>query len=131
MSENIKDIVRDFYSEFPAIEKYLRPDTELYWNSSSGFQHMDVEDIKNMATELARAFYSLRLESSHLLSEGNFVTIRFTYFVKTIENEEEELPMAHFIAIWEVKDGKLYRGHQISQQANDNPENLSSFLPIY
>lgn len=130
MSENIKDIVRDFYSEFPAIEKYIHPDTLLYWNSSSGFQRMDSEDIKKMATELARAFHSLRLESSHLLSDGNFVTIRFTYFVKTIENEEEELPMAHFIAIWEVKNGKLYRGHQISQQANDSPENLNSFLPI-
>lgn len=131
MSENKKAIVRDFYSEFPAIEKYLHPDTLLYWNSSSGFQRMDADDITKMATELARAFHSLRLECSHLMVDGDFVTIRFTYFVKTIENEEEELPMAHFIAIWEVKEGKLYRGHQISQQANDSPENLSSFLPIY
>ena len=58
------------------------------------------------------------------------VTIRFTYYVRTIENPDEELPMAHFIAIWEVKDGKMYKGHQISQQADDSPENLDSFLPI-
>lgn len=130
MSKDHKEVVRNFYNDFPVVDQYLHPDTVLYWNSSSGFHKMDSEAIKEMARELARAFHSLRLEASHLLSDGKIVTIRFTYFVKTIENEDEELPMAHFMAIWELKDGKLYRGHQMSQQANDSPENLSSFLPI-
>jgi hypothetical protein len=36
--------------------------------------------------------------------------------------------MAHFIAIWEIKDGKMFKGYQISQAADETPENLSSFL---
>lgn len=126
MNHNLKELVVHFYSEFPDVDSYLHPDAVLFWNSSSGFHRMDYQSIKAMATELSRAYSSLRLEASHLLEEGERVSIRFTYFVRTIENDEEELPMA----IWEVKDGKLYRGHQMSQQADDHPDNLDSFLPI-
>lgn len=133
MSFNPKACVEEFYtSDFyknPAsLKDYLHPDAMLYWNSSAGFNRLSFDELSAMVTELSRTFVSLRAEVSHLLSEGNTVTIRFTYYVKTIENPEEELPMAHFIAIWEVKEGKMFRGHQISQQADDSPESLDSFL---
>jgi hypothetical protein len=35
--------------------------------------------------------------------------------VKTIENPREEMLLAHFFVIWEIKDDKLFRGYQISQ----------------
>lgn len=130
MNNNLKELVANFYSEFPDVDSYLHKDAMLFWNSSSGFHRMDHQSIQKMAQDLARAYTSMRLEASHLLEEGNRVSIRFTYYVRTIENEDEELPMAHFMAIWEVKDGKLYRGHQMSQQADDHPDNLDSFLPI-
>lgn len=130
MNHNLKELVKNFYNEFPDVDAYLHPDAVLFWNSSSGFHRMDYQSIKKMATELSKAYDSIRLEASHILEEGNQVSIRFTYHVRTIENDEEELPMAHFFAIWEVKDGKLYRGHQMSQQADDHPDNLDSFFPI-
>jgi hypothetical protein len=43
------------------------------------------------------------------------VTVRFSHFAKTIENPREEMLLAHFIAIFEIKDNKIYRGYQISQ----------------
>lgn len=118
----------DFYKEPESVKDYLHPEALLFWNSSSGFNKMSYEDIVNLSRELSRSFLSLRAEISHLLEEDSTVAMRFTYYVKTIENPDEELPMAHFIVIWEMKDGKLYKGHQISQQADDSPENLSSFL---
>ena len=133
MSSESKQCVRDFYNsdfyrEPESIKDYLHPEAILFWNSSAGFNKMNYDDICNLSKELSRTFLSLRTDISHVLEEKKIVAIRFTYYVKTIENPDEELPMAHFIAIWEMKDGKLYKGHQISQQADDSPENLSSFL---
>lgn len=119
----------DFYRNPESIKEYLHPDAQLFWNSSAGFHKLSFEEICDMSKELTKSFDSLRADISHLLSDDNMVTIRFTYHVRTIENPEEELPMAHFIAIWELKNGKLFKGHQISQQADDSPENLDSFVP--
>lgn len=135
MSLTPKDCVREFYSsdfyKDPAsVEDYLHPEAQLFWNSSAGFHKLNYSEIANLSKELSNSFENLRADISHLLSDGNMVTIRFTYYVRTIENPEEELPMAHFIAIWECRDGKMFKGHQISQQADDSPENLDSFLPI-
>ncbi|MFD2518804.1 nuclear transport factor 2 family protein [Salinimicrobium flavum] len=119
----------DFYRDPETIRKYLHPEAELFWNSSAGFHKLGFQEICDISKELTKSFESLRTDVSHLLADGDMVTIRFTYYVKTIENPDEELPMAHFIAIWQVKDGKMFKGHQISQQADDSPENLDSFLP--
>lgn len=135
MSLTIKDCVREFYSsdffKDPAsVKEYLHPEAQLFWNSSAGFHKLGFSEVADLSKELSQSFENLRADISHLLSDGNYVTIRFTYYVRTVENPDEELPMAHFIAIWECKDGKMFKGHQISQQADDSPENLDSFLPI-
>ena len=120
----------DFYKDPDSLKSYLSPDAELYWNSSAGFHKLSYGQIANMSQEFAKSFESLRADVSHLLCDQDMVTIRFTYYIRTIENPEEELPMAHFIAIWHVKDGKMVKGHMISQQADDSPENLESFVPF-
>ena len=135
MSLEPKDCVEkfyssDFYKDPSSVDKYLHSDATLYWNSSSGFHKLNFQQLLELSQELTRSFESLRADVSHLLSDGNMVTIRFTYYARTLENPEEELPMAHFISIWQIKDGKMFKGHQISQQADDSPENLDSFLPI-
>ena len=127
-----KKLVEAFYtSNFRHLEEvknYLHPEAELYWNSSAGFSKMEYDEILNLSAELIKSFVSLRAEVSHLLTEKDQVAVRFTYHVKTVENPDEEIPMAHFIAIWSVREGKLFKGYQISQQADESPENLSSFL---
>lgn len=120
----------DFYKMPETLNEYLHPEVELLWNSSTGFHKFNYSEIGKISQELNSAFESLRADISHLICENNTVAIRFTYYVGTVENPDEELPMAHFIAIWELKDGKLFKGHQISQQADDSPENLESFLPF-
>ncbi len=118
----------NFYQNPEEVKTYFHPEVELYWNSSAGFNKMGFSDILKMSSEMSKTFESLRAEISHLLYDKNEVTIRFTYHIKTVENPEEEVPMAHFIAIWEIKDGKMFKGYQISQAADETPENLSSFL---
>ena len=127
-----KKLVESFYTsnfrDLEEVKNHLHPEAELFWNNSSGFNKMGYNEILKLSEELIKSFVSLRAEVSHLLKEKDQVTIRFTYHVKTVENPDEEIPMAHFIAIWTVKDGKMFKGYQISQQADESPENLSSFL---
>ncbi|MFO7719108.1 MAG: nuclear transport factor 2 family protein [Gillisia sp.] len=133
MSSSIKKIVKEFYtSNFyknpEDVKLFLHPEAELFWNSSAGFNKMNFQDILEMSAEMSKSFHSLRAEISHLLRDKDDVSIRFTYHVKTVENPDEEIPMAHFIAIWKIKDDKLFKGYQISQPADETPENLSSFM---
>lgn len=131
MAKSAKNLVREFYTSDlnpELVGELLHPEAELFWNSSSGFKKMKYQDIVDMISEISKSFSSLRSDISHILKDNDNVCIRFTYHVRTMENPREELPMAHFIAIWEIRDGKLFKGHQISQPADDSPENLSSFL---
>ncbi|MGK0376449.1 nuclear transport factor 2 family protein [Patiriisocius sp. Uisw_017] len=120
MSKSAKEIVkgfynRDFLNDHDTLEDYIHPEIVLIWNSTEGLTIMRIADLVDMFKEIKRTYVDLRMETSHVLEDGNHVTIRYKYYVRTIENPDEELGIAHFIAIWEVKDGKLFRGHQISQ----------------
>lgn len=120
----------DFYKNPDTLLQYLHPEAVLYWNSSTGFHKLEYEEIETLVQEMSKSFHSLRAEISHLIRKKEMVTIRFTYYVKTIENPREEMPLGHFMAIWEIKDDKMFRGYQMSHPADESPENLSSFLPI-
>ncbi len=52
---------------------------------------------------------------------------RYKYYIKTPENPDEELGIAHFIAIWEVKDNKLYHGYQVNQPVTDMDDTSESY----
>ena len=72
-------------------------------------------------------YETLRFETSHLLQDENMVTIRYTSYFTTVENPNEEMPLAHFTTIWEVKDDKIIKGFQMSQLADSSSESLNSF----
>jgi hypothetical protein len=115
-----KEIVKSFYKSDAFInteimKEYLHPDCILDWNSSKGFIQMNYDEIINLTTEISRAYVRTKARISHIIEENNTVSVRFSHFVKTIENPREEMLLAHIIIIWELKDNKLYRGYQMSQ----------------
>ncbi|MNG14105.1 hypothetical protein D3C84_978350 [compost metagenome] len=97
------------------MKTYLHPDVKLDWNSTKGLIEMDYESMLGMATELSRAYVRSKVRISHIIAEDDLVSIRYSHFVKTIENPREEMLLAHFSTIWQIKDDKLYRGYQMSQ----------------
>lgn len=120
MNKSAKHIVKTFYNvdfvkDTEAIKTCLHKDVQLVWNSTDGLTIMDYNAIVETFKEISRTYQELRIEVSHVLEDDDFVTIRYKYYIRTIENPDEELGIAHFIAIWQVKEGKLYRGHQVSQ----------------
>ena len=88
---------------------------------------MEITGLKEMAAEAGKSFDAVRPEITHLISNEDQVVIRFTYFVTTIEQPDTEEPMAHFMAIWEMKDGLMYRGYQMSQPAEEAKESMKSW----
>ncbi len=132
MTMTAKEIVKNFYKtdllgDDLALDQYFHKDLVLIWNSADGLTIMHFDDIANFFSEIRRTYADTRIEVSHLLEDDGHVTMRYKYYVKTIENPDEELGIAHFIVIWEVKDGKLYRGYQISQPATDKDDTQESY----
>ncbi|MCW8980993.1 MAG: nuclear transport factor 2 family protein [Altibacter sp.] len=135
MSKAAKEIVRNFYrsnilNDDTILDRFFHKDIVLIWNSSNGLSIMHYDDLVNFFSEVRRSYNDLRVEVSHLLSDANHVTIRYKYYIRTMENPDEELGIAHFIAIWEVKDDKLYRGYQVSQPVTDKDDTTESYHKV-
>jgi hypothetical protein len=115
-----KEIVQKFYQsdvllEPNTVKEFLHPEVVLEWHSTKGFLKLKKEDILALSTELSKAYVRSKSRITHILSEDNIVSVRYSHYVKTIENPREEMLLAHFMVIWELKDNKLYHGYQMSQ----------------
>lgn len=116
-----KSLVTEFYQSDSlrckeTLDRFLHDDMEFHWHSSKGFLQLDKNDLIDLSSEMERSYLSSRSNISHIIQEENMVTVRFTYYVTPIETPSEETVLAHCITIWEVKDDKLFRGFQMSQQ---------------
>jgi len=127
MGLKTKEIVKkfyesNFYKDEDVLRSYLHPDVELSWYGTTGLKKLNLEGIAQISEQLAKSYESLRAEIEKVVAKNDNVAIYFTYHVSTIENPEEEMPLAHFIAIWELRDGKLFKGVQISQLGEEIDE---------
>jgi hypothetical protein len=115
-----KNLVSHFYKsdiilDPQLVKSFLHDEVVLEWRSSKGLLKLDKEEIISLSKELSQSYVRSKNNISHIIAKGETVTVRYTQYVKTIENPREEMLLAHFIVIWELKDDKLYRGYQISQ----------------
>ena len=109
-----KEFVQKFYKSDALIDseilkEYLHPDVIVDWNSSKGFIQLNYDSLLDLSNELSKAYVRSKVRISHIISEDDMISVRYSHFVKTIENPREEMLLAHFIAIWEIKDDKLYQ----------------------
>ena len=115
-----KELVLDFYKndlilKRSEVNEFLHPDLIIEWNSSKGFVQLNRDDVLNLSDELSKAYVRSKMRITHIIEEGIMVSVRYSHFVKTVENPREEMLLAHFCVIWDVKDNKLYKGYQMSQ----------------
>src|SRR5690606_18694773 len=128
-----KKLVKSFYEsnfvkEEDIAEKFFHPEITLIWNSTTdGLSILNYDDLVNFFDEVRKSYADMRIELSHLLKDDNFVTARYKYYIRTAENPDEELGIAHFMTIWEIKDDKLYKGYQISQPVTDKDDTQKSY----
>lgn len=115
-----KKIVQQFYKsdaliDSEVIKDFLHPEVIVEWNSTKGVVELNYNSLVNLSADLSKAYVHSKVRISHILSENDLISVRYSHFVKTIENPREEMLLAHFIVIWQIKDNKLFRGYQMSQ----------------
>lgn len=115
-----KKIVQEFYKsdallEVETVANLLHPEIILEWHSTTGFLKLNYTEIINYTTQLSKAYIRSKSRITHIIEDHNTVAVKYDHYVKTIENPREEMLLAHFMVIWELKDNKLYRGYQMSQ----------------
>jgi hypothetical protein len=115
-----KKIIQEFYKsdaliDSDLIQKYLHPEILLDWQNSKGFMQLNFSEIIVMTEKLSKSYIRSKAKITHIIQEGNKVAIHYSHYIKTIENPREEILLAHFSVIWELKDNLLFRGHQLSQ----------------
>jgi hypothetical protein len=117
-----KEKIQDFYlsdglRSVEALNAILHDDVILDWDSSEGKLIMQKSAILNLSKELKENYANSLIDITHIVAEGNFVTIRYMHKVAAIENPMEIVNIAKIIVIWEFLEDKLIRGYQISQPA--------------
>lgn len=132
MAKSNKKFVGDFYSsdffnDPTVIDTFLHPEMELFWNAKSGYSHLNRTQLAGLLSESGKSFDATRVKITHLIGKGDQVTIRFTLKVSTIERPDKVDAIAHFMAIWELKDEKLYKGYQMSQPIEEDEEAMKSW----
>lgn len=115
-----KNIVANFYKadlvlDVQALDTFFHPEIVFDWHSTKGFLRYNKKQLLEMSAELSKAYVSSKYDITHVIGKGDLVTVRYSQYVKTIENPNEEMLLAHFMVIWEIKDDQLYRGYQMSQ----------------
>ena len=127
------EIVKAFYASDVAndsdvVSKFFHKDCELHWTSSQGFQLLSYQDLEDFFAETRKAFDNLRFEFTHLIESDSTVVTRHTLFGSAMEDSSNETTLGHFSTIWEIRDGKLYRGYEISQQSDESDiKSMQSF----
>jgi hypothetical protein len=115
-----KELVQSFYQSdalynSKTLDTFLHPEVVLEWNSSKGFLKKDRQGLLQMANDLKIGYETFVVQIHQIVAEDNLVSVHYTHFGTTIENPNQINRLAFFFAIWQIQDGKLYRGYQMSQ----------------
>src|SRR5690606_6396978 len=122
-SDDALQLVKKFYESAGILSKtycleVFHDDIQLEWYSSKGHLFLEHADLLALSKDLKHSYFDLRAQIHDIMSANDKVMIRYTYYVRTFENTEEEIVLATFFAVWEIKDGKLHKGTQMSQLPN-------------
>ncbi|GAK97547.1 hypothetical protein JCM19294_83 [Nonlabens tegetincola] len=99
-------------SQFP---EFFHKDLKVYWHSSSGFNVFDYKSYLDLYKSNTDNYEVMRTDVTHILANNKSeVAARFTLYVRTFENPNEEMPIGYFISIFKVQDDRIIEAHHSS-----------------
>jgi len=124
MSAAAKKIVKSFLDSDVFVNPelfggFIHPDFKMHWHASSGYREFDYGDYFRITELTAPSYESMRSEVSHMISDKDEVAARFTVFVRTVENPQEEIPVGYFISIFKLSENKIIEVHQTSHPSEE------------
>lgn len=117
---SVRKLILEFYKSEAIInsavlDSFLHPEAILEWNSLDGLKKMNRHEWIEYTKGLEKAYVRSKARISHVLVDKDLASVKYSLFAKIFENPREEMYLADFMAIWEIKDDKLYRCYQISR----------------
>lgn len=117
---NSNDIVEELYVKGglrnkELLNKILHSDFVLNWDSSVGLKTMNKNDVLDMADELKANYQDFKINVVDTVSSNNKLVVRYTHQASTIENPSELFTIAKVIVIWDIENGQITKGYQISK----------------
>jgi hypothetical protein len=115
-----KELVLEYYNSDAlrrpdVMGEYIHNGFLMQWHSSKGYLEADKADVMALAEQLGKSYITSRIAISHIIEEGNQVSVKYTHYVTPLENPDEEMVLGHFFVFWELKDNKLYKAYLMSQ----------------
>ncbi len=131
--ESPKDVVLKFYSsdawrDVAVLDSFLHAEYEQHWHGPDGYTFYDRADVLEHGKHLSEKHGDVQVEISHVMEDGALVALRYLFKVSSADKPDDVEPSAEFIAIWEVRNGKLYRCWEISAPPDVSPAALASFM---
>lgn len=118
---DVKQFIIDYYHALLRPEKlrdFLHPQVLVEWHSPRGYVELDIKDLVKFSEVISKQYTTLRLNVTHVVAEGdNKVSVRYTNMITTPQDPLSEKELSQSMAIWELKDGKLYRGYVMTHQS--------------
>ncbi len=117
---NSREIVEKLYNEDglrnrDLLNTILHQDFVLNWDSSVGFRTMSKNDVLDMADELKANYQDSKASVIDTIFTDEKLVVRYIHQVSTIENPNELFTIAKIIVIWDIENGQIKKGYQISK----------------
>lgn len=136
MATQAKELVKEmlasnYLTDTEVLSQYMHPELVVHWNSSDGYVQLRYSDLSDRCKAMGAQYEYIRHDLSHLLVDGDMVTARYRMYMNPVETDsDEELPIATMISIYRIEEDRIVEVWQVSQQADDAPENLQTYLSI-
>ncbi|MEZ4788109.1 MAG: hypothetical protein R2790_09605 [Flavobacterium haoranii] len=99
------------------LESIIAPDFIFEWDSSQDKRLMNKNDIIALAHELKNNYHLSKTSILDKIITESKIVVHYLHHVATIENPKELFTIARVIVIWDVENGQIIKGYQISKPA--------------
>lgn len=109
----------DYYKDTSLLKEFFHDTAVIHWKSSDETYELNLEGFGKLTQEMGKSFINMTAEFHDVINTSQETITHFTYFVESIESEELHA-LAHFMAIWKIKDDKIIRAEIMSLPAEDD-----------
>ncbi|SHJ23029.1 nuclear transport factor 2-like protein [Flavobacterium haoranii] len=99
------------------LESIIADEFTFEWDSSQEKRVMSKSDIVALAHELKNNYHLSKTTVLDKVVTDSKIVVSYLHHVATIENPKELFTVARIIVIWDIENGQLIKGYQISKPA--------------
>lgn len=88
---------------------------EFEWDSSQGLSRMNKDEIIKYVQELKENYHTSKVSILDQIITENKIAVRYLHHVSSIENPNELFTIAKIFVFWDIENGKIINGYQMSK----------------